>query len=217
MIDSCILSTAYFPPIEYFAALANSATSFIEGEEMYQKQSYRTRCHINSGNGLLILTIPALREGGEHKIPIRNVKIDYSKPWLIQHKRAIEAAYMSSPFFEYYADDIFPIMDAKHDSLFDLNTTLTKKIMELIGLECNISFTDNYLQPQQISAAGMLDFRERIHPKWKGENLLQSMHIEKPYYQVFTNKQGFLSNLSILDLLCNEGPNSISFLKSKSY
>lgn len=217
MINSCLLSTAYFPPVEYFAALANSTAAFIEGEETYQKQSYRTRCHIHSGNGLLILTIPALREGGEHKVPIRDVKIDYSKPWLIQHKRAIEAAYMSSPFFEYYVDDIFPILDAEPDSLFDLNTALLKKIMELIGLKNNLSFTDTYLQPQQAQDAGILDLRERIHPKWKGENLLRSMNIEKPYYQVFTNKQGFLSNLSILDLLCNEGPNSISFLKSKSY
>lgn len=211
IIDTCLLSTAYFPPIEYFAAIVNWEKTLIESAETYQKQSYRTRCHINSGNGVLVLTIPVLRDEGDHKIPIKEIKIDYSKPWIVQHKRAIEAAYMSSPFFEYYVDDIFPILDKKEPYLFNLNTILTQTIMELMGLNSNISFTDSYLSNGQDNS--ILDLRNRIHPKYKGENLLQSMQIEKPYYQVFTNKQGFIPNLSILDLLCNEGPNSISFLK----
>lgn len=237
MLDTCLLSTAYFPPIEYFAAIANSHTILLEGEEMYQKQSYRTRCHIPSGNGLLVLTIPVLRDNGVHKNPVKEIKIDYSKPWLIQHKRAMEAAYMSSPFFEYYADDIFPLLDKKEPYLFDLNLRLIEKVMELIGLKNNIQITTQYLNSNAVCAyemapepdglfstehhllcASPIDLRERIHPKYKGDNLLQLLQIEKPYYQVFTNKQGFIPNLSILDLLCNEGPNSISFLlESKSY
>lgn len=210
VINTCLLSTAYFPPIEYFIAIANSNATLIELEETYQKQSYRTRCHINSGNGLLVLTVPVLRDKGDHKIPIKEIKIDYSKPWVLQHKRAIEAAYMSSPFFEYYVDDIFPILDKKEPSLFNLNSSIISAIISLIGLKNNISFTDNYIKTQN---EGILDLREQIHPKYRGASLLQKMEIEKPYYQVFTNKQGFIPNLSILDLLFNEGPNSISFLK----
>ncbi|MEF9987089.1 MAG: WbqC family protein [Bacteroidales bacterium] len=210
VINTCLLSTAYFPPIEYFIAIANSNATLIELEETYQKQSYRTRCHINSGNGLLVLTVPVLRDKGDHKIPIKEIKIDYSKPWILQHKRAIEAAYMSSPFFEYYVDDIFPILDKKEPSLFNLNSSIISAIISLIGLKNNISFTDNYIKTQN---EGILDLREQIHPKYRGASLLQKMEIEKPYYQVFTNKQGFIPNLSILDLLFNEGPNSISFLK----
>ena len=111
IFETSLLSTAYFPPIEYFAVIANSRKVEIESGEMYQKQSYRTRCHINGANGLLVLTVPVLRsavkdEGSSHKIPTADLKIDYSKPWILQHKRALEAAYMSSPFFEYYMDEI---------------------------------------------------------------------------------------------------------------
>lgn len=212
--DTSLLSTAYFPPIAYFAAIANSSQVIIEAEEMYQKQSYRTRCHIPSGNGLLVLTIPAMRVDGVHKSPLKEVRIDYSKPWLIQHKRALEAAYRSSPFFEYYQDDLFAILDKKESYLLDLNTALTRKIMELIGLKDTLRFSETFLTPQEAAQTpSVKDWREKIHPKYKGETLLQEYHIEKPYYQVFTNKQGFISNLSIIDLLCNEGPNSISFLK----
>lgn len=211
---TALLSTAYLPPVEYFAAIANVSEVLVEADEMYQKQSYRTRCHIPSGNGLLILTLPVLRIDGVHKSPIKGIRIDYSKPWLIQHKRALEAAYMSSPFFEYYRDDLFSILDEKMEYLLDINTALTKKIMELIGLEDTIRFSESFLTPEAADQDSYLqDLRERIHPKYKGESLLKQYQIEKPYYQVFSNKQGFIPNLSIIDLLCNEGPNSISFLK----
>lgn len=212
--DTVLLSTAYLPPVEYFAAMANASVTLLEGEEMYQKQSYRTRCHIISGNGILVLTVPVLRKDGVHKCPIKEVRIDYSKPWLLQHKRALEAAYMSSPFFEYYADDLFPILDKKEKFLVDLNLLLIRKIAELIGIKENIQITRDFLNPADLPAGGRItDLREAIHPKNTRENLLQRLGKEKPYYQVFTNKQGFVPNLSILDLLCNEGPNSISFLK----
>lgn len=216
--DRAILSTAYFPPIEYFAVMANSAKVYIQGGEMYQKQSYRTRCSIGAANGLLVLTLPVLRgvsQGLEntksHKVYIEDIKIDYSKPWVLQHKRAIEAAYMSSPFFEYYKDDIFPVLDSNTESLFELNLKLIKIIAELIGIECQVEVMDEYLTETQLE--GFADFRDVIHPKKKND-ILEKLQLNKPYYQVFTNKQGFVSNLSVLDLLFNEGPNSISYLQN---
>ncbi len=216
---SAIFSTAYFPPIEYFAIMANCETVYIQGGEMYQKQSYRTRCSISAANGVLVLTIPVLRGEQEsvrdqkatHKVFIGNINIDYSKSWVMQHERAIEASYMSSPFYEYYKDDIFPILESNTDSLFDLNLKLIRKIAELIGLDCKIEVMENYLANEQLN--GIADFREVIHPKKKND-ILERMQLNKPYYQVFTNKQGFIANLSILDLLFNEGPNSISFLQN---
>lgn len=218
--SKAILSTAYFPPIEYFAVMANSQQVYIQGGEMYQKQSYRTRCSINSANGVLVLTMPVLRSNSQadspeakstHKVYIEDIHIDYSKPWVLQHKRAIEAAYMSSPFFEYYKDDIFPILESNIDSLFELNLKLIKVIAELIGIDCKISVAKEYLTEDKLN--DITDYRETIHPK-RGNNILESMKLNKPYYQVFTNKQGFVKNLSILDLLFNEGPNSISYLES---
>ena len=226
VIDTALLSTAYFAPIEYFAVIASSNNVLIEREEFYQKQSYRTRCHIPSGNGLLVLNVPVLRDVAlGHKVPIKEIKVDYTKEWITQHKRGLEAAYHSSPFFEYYVDDIYSLLDKKHKYLIDLNTSLTELILELLNIDNNISFTAEYnhiAQPinshiyscsANIGDNEILNLRDRIHPKSKECSMLELFKKEKPYYQVFNHKQGFISNLSILDLLCNEGPNSISFLK----
>lgn len=227
-----LLSTAYFAPIEYFAVLDNCSDTIIEACEQYQKQSYRTRCHILTGSGILVLTLPVLRAGvapadGEtvseaaravasetapeatHKLPVSNVKIDYSKPWVLQHKRAIEAAYGNSPFFEYYKDEIFALLDSHIETLLDLNTELTTLLCELCGIRKKFSLSSRFVKPQE-TETDTLDLRSAIHPKVSGHN--NPFYKEKAYYQVFTNKYGFTPNLSILDLLFNEGPNSVSFL-----
>ena len=223
IFGTSLLSTAYLPPIEYFVAIANSGRVEIECGEMYQKQSYRTRCHINGANGLLVLTLPVLRsaargEESSHKIPVAQLKIDYSKPWLLQHKRALEAAYMSSPFFEYYMDDLYAVLDSGEESLLAMNTRLVHTISELIGIQTPIVMSDgNFIAPGSdlLQERGISDFRDSIHPK-KPALLMERLKMNKPYWQVFTNKQGFVPNLTILDLLFNEGPNSISFLELES-
>ncbi|MDD2595333.1 MAG: WbqC family protein [Bacteroidales bacterium] len=204
--DRITLTTAYFPPIEYFFAIANSNEVFIEQSEYYQKQSYRNRCYIYATDGKDFLNIPMSRDV-THKLPIREIKIDYTKPWLLQHERAIVSAYQSSPFFEYYRDDLFPILERKETYLFDLNCLLLEKLLCLVGLKTRIQYTDTFIP---ISENG--DLREVIQPKYRGDNLLHQYKKEKTYYQVFSNRYGFINNLSILDLLSNEGPNSISFL-----
>ncbi len=224
IFDTALLSTAYLPPIEYFVAMANSSRVEIESGEMYQKQSYRTRCHINGANGLLVLTLPVLRsalkgEESSHKIPTSQLKIDYSKPWLLQHKRALEAAYMSSPFFEYYMDDLYEVLDSGEENLLKMNTGLTLKIAELIGIDTPVSLSEGDFilsGSQLLQQKGISDFRDSIHPK-KPAVLLERLQMNKPYWQVFTARQGFVPNLSILDLLFNEGPNAISFLESESH
>ncbi|MBR5856565.1 MAG: WbqC family protein [Bacteroidales bacterium] len=217
--DCSLLSTAYFAPVEYFAAIANSERVLVERCEIFQKQSYRTRCHIYGANGLLSLSVPVLRGSDEavsesirtHKLLIDKVKIDYSKPWVQQHSRAMDAAYMTTPFYEYYRDDIMAILESGEEYLFNLNSKLLELFCEMIGLSAKIDFTEEW-KSADAQDKGITDLREVIHPKYKGENLLQRLQIERPYYQVFSNKGGFIGNLSILDLLCNEGPNSISFL-----
>ena len=198
--------------------MANSEKVFVEKCEMFQKQSYRTRCHIYSANGLLALTVPVRRNTPEeavgaqrpsHKLLIDEILIDYSKPWVQQHERAIEAAYMTTPFFEYYKDDIFAILRSGEQSLFELNRKFIELFNELIGISTPIEYTTEWL-PEH---SDVEDLRNRIHPKYKGEDMLDLLQIKKPYWQVFSHKQGFIPNLSVLDLLCNEGPNSISFLK----
>ena len=214
-----LLSTAYFAPVEYFAVLDNCSNTVIEACEQYQKQSYRTRCHILTGSGILVLTLPVLRGGGSvtgditldstHKLPVTDIRIDYSKPWVLQHERAIEAAYGNSPFFEYYKDEIFSVLDSHVETLLQLNTELTLLLCELCGIKKRFSLSTEYVNPQK-TEADTLDLRSVIHPKVSANN--NPFYKEKAYYQVFTNKYGFTPNLSILDLLFNEGPNSVSFL-----
>jgi|SRR5574344_2201764 hypothetical protein len=225
---SCLLSSAYFPPLDYFVAMVNTKQTYIEAQERYQKQSYRTRTHIYSSEGVYPLSVPVMRGGSsrDHRVPIKEIKIDYSENWIQQHQRAMIAAYMNSPYFEYYADDFFSILNKKETFLFDLNNSLLSLLIELITVNVKVEYTESYEQPSLLfpdgvsgyfhpsySASPIVDLRSKIHPKYSGESLLSEMGMEKPYFQVFSRKQGFISNLSILDLLCNEGPNSISFLR----
>lgn len=218
VMNNGLFSTAYFPPLEYFAAIIKCDKVFLEAYEIFQKQSYRTRCHIYSADGLFVLNIPVCRDSaaGEkpsHKIPITKIAIDYSEPWVQQHKRALIAAYGNSPFFEYYCDEIFEVLDSFPVSLFELNLSLLKLIIGFIGnIKCDLFMTTSYVKNADIEA-NVIDFRDSIHPKSKEKSIIYRQIMEKPYFQVFSQKQGFIPNLSIVDLLFNEGPNSISFLR----
>ena len=224
-----LLTTAYFPPISYFAAIAEEMEGlvrikgedrksilssplspsiiYIEACENYQKQSYRNRCHFYAADGIQSLSFPILHEGNTRKRPISEVRIDYSKPWVMQHKRAIVSAYRTSAYFEYYQDELFAILDSKPEKLIDLNTRLLEFFLEKTGIKAEVHMTESYGQD------GCEDLREAIHPK-RQDTILQKLKLEKPYFQVFAEKHGFIPNLSIMDLLFNEGPDSIIFLKN---
>lgn len=197
------LSSAYLPPVDYFKVISRSEKVTIESCENYQKQSYRSRCHIYGANGLLPLIIPVVRDK-DHSVGISQIKIDYSKKWQKEHWRAIVSAYKSSPFFDYYQDDIIPFYQNKEDSLFDFNLNLLKTLCDLIGLECKFDLTNDYCPDYMKS-----DYRGLIHPKRQS---LSDINENGQYHQVFAHKHGFIPNLSIIDLLFNEGPNTISFL-----
>ena len=199
------VTTAYFPPVEYFMAAAATGSLLIEDSESYIKQSYRNRCRIYACDGILSLTVPVSVPDDDRCI--RSVKIDYTKPWLQQHERALISAYRTSAFFEYYQDDIFAILDSRPETLFELNTRLTVRLLELLGIRCSVSFTGDYVRS---CALGLLDLREVIHPKKAVPEIFRNRF--RPYYQVFSGKFGFISGLSALDLLFNEGPDAVSYL-----
>lgn len=203
-INNIVLSCAYLAPIDYFRVIKNNEQWKLEQWENYQKQSYRSRCHIYSANGLLPLYIPVERDRGL-SIPIKEIKIDNSKEWQIQHWRALVSAYRSSPFFDYYIDDFEPFYHNKYNSLFDYNVGLLSLILELIGFSNELLFTDLYQK-----ATDGCDYRETIHPK--KESAFISENKKGKYHQVFAHKYGFISNLSIVDLLFNEGPQSSDYI-----
>ena len=206
----CLLSSAYLPPVEYFAAIAKFGKAFIEACENYQKQSYRNRCTILTANGKMNLNIPVSRGGGNFtpKVPISEIEIDYSEDWVLKHTRALEAAYMNSPFFVYYKDDLYKILCSGERSLLKFNTLLTRQLLQFCGVKAEVYLTEDFILPSALpSDIDIVDLRERIHPKWKGESFIK----EKPHWQVFS-AGGFISGLSVVDLLFNEGPDSVSFL-----
>ena len=214
------------PPVSWFAAIAEEmdglsnrrdgdsslelspSVVYIEACENFQKQSYRNRCRFYAADGVQALSYPIVHEGGTHKLPISEIKIDWSTPWLQQHERAIISAYRTSAYFEYYQDELFAIMESRPDKLFDLNMALIKFFIEKTGLAVDLRLTSEYSRETD-----MTDLREMIHPK-RPDTILKDLALEKPYFQVFAQKHGFQSGLSIMDLLFNEGPDSILYLKS---
>ena len=230
-----LLSTAYFPPVSYFAAIAEEMSGlsyrrdgdgpmelspsvvYIEACENYQKQSYRNRCRFYAADGVQALSFPIVHEDGTYKHPVKDIKVDYSTPWLLQHKRAIVSAYRTAAYFEYYQDELFAILDSCPETLLDLNMALLRFFIEKTGIKVDLRLTEQYSKDGLIlDTAGnqfsCVDLRERIHPK-RPNTVLQDLALEKPYFQVFAQKYGFQSDLSIMDLLFNEGPDSILYLK----
>ena len=191
---------------------------YMEACENYQKQSYRNRCRFYAADGVQALSFPVVHEGGTYKHPVSGIRVDYSTPWLLQHKRAIVSAYRTSAYFEYYQDELFAVLDSRPERLLDLNMALLRFFIEKTGLCVDLRLTSEY-SPEGVVCGpdGELlkceDFREVIHPK-RPNAVLRDMGLEKPYFQVFAPKYGFKEDLSIMDLLFNEGPDSILFLKN---
>jgi len=194
------LSAAYLAPVEYYKALAKAEIVYLEQCDFYVKQTYRNRCHIAAANGVLALSIPVEKTSSE-KLLTRDIRISEHNDWQVNHWRSIESAYNSTPFFEYYKDDLLPFYEKKWTFLWDFNLEIQTKILELTGLNPIISLTESYKANLD---EGILDLRESIHPK--KNDLLDCC---KPYYQVFEQRFGFQSNLSIIDLLFNMGNESI--------
>ena len=185
---------------------------YMEACENYQKQSYRNRCRFYAADGVQALSFPIIHEGGTHKLPISEIKVDYSTPWLQQHERAIVSAYRTSAYFEYYQDELFEILESRPERLIDLNMALLRFFIEKTGIAVDLRMTSDYSKEGVIDGASCEDLREMIHPK-RSNTILSDMGLEKPYFQVFSGKYGFKSDLSIMDLLFNEGPDSIMYLK----
>lgn len=209
--DTLLLSTAYFPPTAWFALIAGAKQTFIENHENFSKQSYRNRCCIMSANGLLPLVIPVKRKRGR-KTPVTEVRPDYSYPWQKLHRISIESAYRSAPFYEYYIDEIMPLTEKRYSWLIELNNAISERMLKLLEIEKELSETNYY---ENIPGPGTRDYRERLHPK-KGEfNTLE--FIDYPEYrQVFSDRHGFIPNLSIIDLLFNFGPDSPAYIRRLS-
>lgn len=207
MKSPILLSTAYFAPIQYYTKLFAHETVGLEQFENYSKQSYRTRCDILAANGPLSLSVPIKKEA-QAKVLIKDVRIDYDLPWQRMHWKSIESAYRHSPFYEYYIDSFERFFIRQYEFLLDLNQEIQAQMLIELDVQCQLELTSDYCPSSMFGGA---DLRDAIHPK---PCLKQDDPTFKPepYYQVFADRFGFTPNLSILDLLFNEGPCSITVL-----
>ena len=194
-----LFSTAYFPPIQYVAAMMQHAEVAIEVKETFPKQTYRNRMEIMTAAGKRTLTVPVLRNNHSRT---EEVLIDYKERWNIIHLRTITSAYSASPYFEYYKDEIEEILTQRYKRLIDLNTTTLQWTLNKLKARCIIHLTTDW----EIPSDRANDYRATFSPKHPHPTDL------KPYYQVFSDRLPFIPNLSTLDLLMNLGPEAREYL-----
>ncbi|TCK66703.1 WbqC-like protein [Winogradskyella wandonensis] len=197
-----LLHPTYFPNIAHFAAMLQKDYFTLEICDNYQKQTFRNRCEIYGANGKLTLTVPVSYTQKQRQ-QYKDVAIFNNEDWQSQHLKSLDSAYRMSPFYEFYIDDLMPVFQNKFYSLLDLNLKSLELILKCLELDLNYSISNVFTLPKDAKT----DYRCLVNAKKHSD-------FNFPFYtQVFTQKHGFISNLSILDILFNEGPNTLNYLE----
>ncbi len=203
MQNTAILPLFYLPPVGYFSLLKEVGEDFlIEKNEHLAKQTYRNRASIYSPNGKLDLTVPIIK-GAKNHTKMKDVRISYDFKWQRLHWLSLETCYRSSAYFEFYEDEMARFYHQKFDFLFDYNLEILSWITKKLKLPYELNVTTTY----EDNIPEALDFRSMMNPKKAGE-----VANNKSYYQVFEDRHQFLPNLSIVDLLFNQGPQAKLYL-----
>ncbi|WP_445732740.1 WbqC family protein [Mariniflexile sp.] len=200
-----IIHPTYFPNIAHFVAMAKAEYVMFEMYDSFLKQTYRNRCYIYGANGKLALNIPVIHTQ-KNRQKYRDVKIFNDSKWQDLHWKSLLSAYRTSPFFEYYEDELLPLFSKKSDYILDFNLKCFEVVCDCLQLDLNISKSEVYHKQTENTK----DYRDLVNAK---KEPLQEF---ETYTQVFGDKHGFIPNLSILDLLFNEGPNAVNYLESQS-
>ncbi|MBO6035412.1 MAG: WbqC family protein [Paludibacteraceae bacterium] len=197
------LPCTYIGSTALYKLMAGASTVYVEVYDHYSRQTFRTRTVIMGANGQEALTIPVVKP--EEKTLVKDILINNDKKWQIEHLRALQTAYNTSPFLEFYIDDLMPFYTKKFKYLADYNMQMTQTICSLLGISPELRFTDHYEKVLEN------DYRHLVE---KHAQVPECLNLE-PYYQVFGRKFGFQPNLTILDLIFNMGPESILFVKKR--
>ena len=197
-----LLHPTYFPTIASFSLIIKEPC-VMEVSDNYQKQTFRNRTYIYGANGKQLLTVPILHTGGETGRQLyKNVKIDNNVSWQKLHWKTLQTAYRTSPYFEFYEDAISPVFEKKFNFLIDLNFYSIEAVLSCLNTDIQWDKTSKYEENYQ----DFNDFRFLANAKTE-HNITQ-----EEYYQIFSDKHGFIKNLSILDLLFQEGNHSENYL-----
>jgi hypothetical protein len=206
-MKNIVIHPSYFPSISHYVAMAQADCITFEMEDNFQKQTNRNRTYIYSPNGIQLLNIPVKHSKEIHQ-KTKDIRIETDFDWQKQHFKSLEAGYRSSPFFEYFEDEIRPIFEKKHTFLMDLNFETMDIVSKFLRMKFEYKTTTEYFHEVDINA--VLDFRTLVDGK-KDKSQFE------PYTQVFDDKHGFLNNLSILDLIFNEGKYALDYLKNQKF
>ena len=201
-----LLHPTYFPSISHFVVMAQSENITFEIEDNFQKQTNRNRTYIYSPNGLQMLNIP-IKHSKENRQKTKDIRIEPDFDWQKQHFKSLEAAYRSSPFFEFFEDDLRPIFEKKHEFLLDLNFEALQILIKCLRMKVDYGKTTEYFHEVDRNITN--DFRPLVEGK------KDTSEFEK-YTQVFDDKFGFINNLSVLDLLFNEGKYAMDYLREQT-
>jgi hypothetical protein len=192
----------YLPPVEYFINLKTYRPDIlIEREEHFPKQTYRNRANVYTPDGVLALVVP-VSKGSKNHTKVKDVKISYDFDWQRLHWLSLQACYRRSAYFEYYEDELAVFYEKKYPFLFDYNEQLLQFILKSLKMPLALTFTESY----EDQYSSLTDFRNTFNPK------KEPQFEQKPYFQVFEERKGFFKNLSIVDLLFNQGPQAVSYL-----
>ncbi len=203
MSRNILIQPAYFAPIAQYAAILQAKSIVFEQQDNFVKQTYRNRCYVYAANGKLTLNVPVLKTKGIKKTLTKNTPISYVENWQVLHLKSLKSAYRSSPFFEYYEDDLNVLFKNTYKTLEDLHKACHEFVMDaLLEDAIQTSFSKEY----QIHPTNLKDLRHYVDAKTQPNITFPS------YIQVFDDKHGFLPNLSILDLIFMEGPAASIYL-----
>ena len=207
-MQKTLLHPCYFGSISQFVLITKAPAVVFENEDNYQKQTYRNRMYIYGANGKLLLNIPIRHTGNklQHQ-KYKEVKIENDFRWQKQHWKSLQAAYRTSPFFEFYEDEFEPLYSRKYNFLMDFNYDCLEVALNCLQLELDYQETPSY----DPDPASVIDARHMVNAKSKKDYQLES------YTQVFEDKYGYLNNLCVVDLIFNEGPNSVNYLDRQKF
>lgn len=198
-----IIHPTYFPSISHYIAMIKADSVTFEMEDNFQKQTNRNRMYIYSPNGIQLLNIPVKHAIAKHQ-KYKDVRIENDFGWQKNHFKSLEAAYRTSPFFEYFEDDFRPLFEKKHEFLMDLNLEVFQLVNDSLGINIQPQKTTEFFH----EVLDYTDFRHLVNGKKDTTQL-------EEYTQVFNEKHGFINNLSILDLLFNDGRYAVDYLKNQ--
>ena len=196
-----LFTTAYFPSISYMARFLQEDAPVIEIWETYRKQTYRNRCRVMTANGVESLTVPVVKVNGNHTMT-KDILVSDHAPWQHIHSRCLESAYNAAPYFDHYYDFLRPIFEGRFNRLIDLNETALQAVLKMLKTKKEIVHTTDYVREAEN------DLREAFSPKKPSDGCLFPT-----YYQVFETKFPFAPDLSVLDLVFNEGPEAVEYLR----